>query len=269
MKRMKVTFVIALCLGLVFSAMFLFSGAPPATEDERTVNGWHIDKWNPEDMDEFVLLSGSFPYFSEDALMEFAALAMRGRAIGRSEPFFVENTFSGARTVFTDYTFAVYDILRGETDAHEIIVRVEGGITYEFTLVVDHVPNFQRGKEYLLFLSLPGGGPFDAPGYYYYILGGLQGVFPIEDSARDGHFANEGNIVFVQYDELGKVFEISELYARLEDVNRTVPIRSLEDWRAEGIENLRASVANGVFNLTEEEIYEIMNVPFFSAQIVS
>jgi len=259
MKQRKSILLIAFgaILTLSLGAFLFFSNAHPTGDDE-----WHIDKWALEDSDGFTSLSGTFPGFSEEDLMERAALVIHGRAVGRSSPFFIENIYTGGRSVFTDYRFEVYEVLRGEISSREIVVRMEGGMTQEMRLVVTHTLDFERGVEYLLFLNIPGGGPFDTPGDYFYIIGGSQGVFPKDEGRRDSA------IVFEQYGTQEKEFELEAFRADIEVINETVPIRSAEELRAEGIENIRTSIEHGVFYMSEEEIYEIANAPLFPARIV-
>jgi len=267
MKKNKIIFSITLGLTLSLAlGALLFSNVQPVEEVQAvTENVWHVDTWSMEDGDAFIRQTATFAYYSEERLMERAALVVYGRAIGRSEPFFIENIYSGARAVFTDYLFEVYEVFRGEIVSREVIVRVEGGITDEMILIVDYIPEFERGREYILFLTLPGLGPFDAPGEYYHILGGLQGVFPIDEVSSEG---SGDEAVFVQYRSSDIEFELPGLRSSIAEINDTVPIDSLEELRDQGIENLRISVAEGVFYMTEEEIYEVANVPLFPGRIV-
>jgi len=230
--------------------------------DEALTHYWHEDIWNPMDADELIVQSGLFPYFSEEKLMETASLVARGRMVGRSAPFFIVNDYFDYESLFTDYTFHVYDILRGGTYSREILVRVMGGVTYEMTLLNEQVPEFQRGAEYLLFLAKPGFGILDAPGYYYYIIGGEQGIFPLSVSNM-----MDGEAVFSQYGEMSIVFEMHELVATIEEVNKAVPVRSIEEIGEEMRSAFLQNIENDFLGITEEEIDEVMNRQMFPARI--
>ena len=259
MKQQKSILLIAFgaILTLSLGAFLFFSNTHPAGDGE-----WHVDQWRPDANDGFGTLRGTFPYFSEEDLMGTAALVIHGRAVGRSAPFFIENIYTAGRSVFTDYRFEVYEVLRGETSSREVIVRMEGGMTQEMRLVVSHTPEFEQEREYLLFLNIPGGGPFDTPGEYFYIVGGLQGVFPKDEGRRDS------KLVFEQYRAQEKEFEVTEFRASIEAINETVPIRSAEELRAQGVENMRTSIEHGVFYMSEEYLYEMANAPLFPGRIV-
>lgn len=215
-------------------------------------------------------LSGSFPRHSEEDLMEMSALVVHGRVVGRTQAFTVENSFYGASTIFTDYFVEVYEVLRGEVDSTTITVRVEGGATSERTLITTFTPTFIRGGEYLLFLTVPSGDAFDTQGDYYYIIGGSQGVFERNPIQRfsDG----EGDINFIQYETPIFKFDIMELRSEIEEVNIATPIPTEYVLRQQGIDALKRTVANGVLDLTDEEleewIYELYNAPFRPAVII-
>jgi len=264
MKRRKSIVIFALMLCLVLSACSHAPATEIVEEDERySVADSFADVPEAEDEQIVVIQSATFLSFSKEDLMENSALVIYGRVIGRSEQFIVENAYSGSRSVFTDYYFEVYEVLRGETISNEIAVRIQGGEIDDILLVLTYAPQFEIGGEYLLFLTIPGGGPLDTPGYYYYIIGGLQGVFP-----KDATRSRGDELVFEQYGNLAEIIELSELYERLDEINKTIPLPTAEGVRQQTIENIRASVANNVFDMTEEEIQEIENEPLFPARIV-
>ena len=206
-------------------------------------------------------IHGSMPEFTVEWLMELAVLVVRGRAIDRTEAFTVENTITGARTVFTDYSFEVFEVLRGTVDSGHVTVRIESGATNEMRHHVVYVPDFSQNGEYLLFLTIPTGGRFDTPGHYYYIIGGPQGVFRATPNARnrltrdlsDDSYMDAA--VFWRHGRHTNV-ELRELRANFEVVNATVPIPTASDIINRGIEALRWNVASGVLYMTEDELDE-------------
>ena len=85
-----------------------------------------------------------------------SSLVIRGQVIERSDPLIIEHIESGARNVFTDYYVKIHEILRGQPKSDVISVRIEGGVVSGSTLVTTFNPNFVKGGEHLLFLTVPG-----------------------------------------------------------------------------------------------------------------
>ena len=278
MKR-KLSFALLPVLALAFiTATFLYGSLDLDSEyysvakiqecDEYEWIALTMENANPDLP--LTTLSGTFPRRSEEDLMEISSLVVHGRVVGRTQAFTVENQFYGASTIFTDYFVEVYEVLRGEAYADTITVRMEGGATNERTLITTFTPTFTRGGEYLLFLTIPSGDAFDTPGEYYYIIGGSQGVFERSPMQR---FSEDGEVVsFIQYETSAFNFDMMDLRAEIEEVNVSMPVPSEYDLRQQSIEALRRTVANGVLDLTDEEledwIVEIYYAPFRPAVIV-
>ena len=121
-------------------------------------------------------------------------------------------------------------------------------------------------------MTIPTGGIFDTPGYYYYIIGGLQGVF-----IRSYHDIVQGFVEgvetnFFQYGRSNDVMSFVEFREMIETVNATVPLRTVESIRRSGADALRRNVERGVLNISDEELEErvnrIMNAPLHPARII-
>jgi len=205
----------------------------------------------------------TFRYYSQEDLMEESALVVRGTVINVSHPFFIENIYSGGQDIFTDYLIEVHEVLRGETDQTEIIVRTMGGVTNEIVSTTNFHPNFRIGTQYLLFLGMLGGGDFDVPGEYYAILGGLQGIFSTTADPSE----TRGLTVFDQAVG-GEFFGLGELRDEIEAVNAEVPIPDEDYYREMGRRNMQQSIDNGVFTMTDEEFYESVNRPWYPGRVV-
>lgn len=219
-----------------------------------------------------ITIHASFPHYSKERLMERAVLVVRGRIIDRTEAFVVENLTTGSRSVFRDYILEVHEIMRGQTSFGEIPIRIRGGHAGEMVLIADYTPGLQQGEEYLLFLTIASGGPYDTPGYYYYILGGNQGVFQIERNDSIQGFGADSVHNFTQYSG-DYNFSLTEARMQLDIVNTQVPIKTAEDFRQEGIANLRHNASpEGILDISEEYLEEwiqrILSAPIHPARIV-
>ena len=147
--------------------------------------------------------------------------------------------------VFTDYYIEPYEILRGATDAAQIVVRVMGGSTDYLTAIADDLsPDFELGNKYLLFLTLSGGGPFCTEGYYYYLIGGRHGALTVSDSET-----------FIS-DEEDREFILSELRETVAEINEQEPAPTEEDLIRRSRESWRQNVENGFLIMSEEDLDE-------------
>jgi len=213
-----------------------------------------------------VHLFGSFPYFSQEALMEESSLVVRGTVTNISSPFLIENIYKGGRAAFIDYSIEIHEILRGETELDEILVRAEGGgVVDGIAVTTDWHPDFEVGGQYLLFLTIPGGSPFCTPDEYYHILGGLQGMFSLTpDGARA---RSEEDMTFEQ--EVGSSeIVLGELRDEIEEVNAEVPPPDEVFFREQGEENMRRNAEGDVFIISDEELEKTLNRPWFPGRIV-
>lgn len=79
--------------------------------------------------------------------------------------------------IYTEHKMKVIDILRGETDNGEIIVRTAGGKIDDEVWIYRNEPEFTKDCRYLLFLSNPGLSKIgNTEGDHYYVVGREQGV---------------------------------------------------------------------------------------------
>ena len=264
MKKLKShkLIIISLIICLLFAGCSPVDVAEEAAEEaaEETVEA---DRIEPER--EMVMVNTTFPFFEEEELMARAALIVYGRVVRESNPFWIECYF-GSRTLYRDFYIKPYEILRGETTLDEVVVRIRGGETEDLIYMVTHSPNFQIGEKYLLFLAGPCGSPFDTPGDYFYIIGGSQGVFEVEEPPS-GFDRNDEEIIFEQVTGSFE-FTLTALKEELEEINETVPIRNEEDLWQEAIDNFRGNMERGVFVWDAAALEEMENRPLRPARII-
>ena len=217
-----------------------------------------------------IMETGIFPFYEEEELMARAALVVYGRVVRESDPFWIECYF-GSKALHTDFYVEPYEILRGETFLDEVVVRTRGGETDDLILIVRESPNFQIGEKYLLFLTAPSGGPFATPGEYYYIIGGLQGVFEVEEASSGlfSRFFGDSDDE-VSFEQVSGSFELTltELQEELEEINATVPIPDEISIRQEGIDALISNMRNDVILWDFEFLEEVRNMPLRPARII-
>ena len=262
MKKLKISaLVLAACI-LLMGLVACAQSDPPILESAEAAQppqSIASDLEEPFEVHTFA----SFPYYSQEDLMEESALLVRGTVINVSYPFFIENIYLGGKDIFTDYLIEVHEVLRGETDQTEIIVRTMGGVTDEIVSTTSFQPNFRLGSQYLLFLGIHGGGGFGVPGEYYGILGGLQGMFSTTADPSE----TCGLTVFDQVLG-GAFFGLGELRDEIEAVNAAVPIPDEDHYREMGRRNMQKSIDNGVFTMSDEEFYESVNRPWYPGRVV-
>ncbi|MCL2843577.1 MAG: hypothetical protein FWE28_09015 [Oscillospiraceae bacterium] len=286
-KRNLFLATVLLCFLLVFAFGIPLFNAEPYTAEPYNVEEENNDYFMPaseeehyyiaeNDMDDIpiIMQSASFAWFPIEERLGQAMLIVHGTVTGKSEPFLIENIHYGGRLVFTDYYIEIHEVLRGETSTREITLRVEGGVTDELIFIVDYVPEFEIGGQYILLLSTPVGGLWDTPGYYYYLSGQSPlSVFVLEENSRSLQSLANDEDIFVSYANLDEDgFSFAELRRNLESINATVPIRTVEDVRQEAVDVIRGSTERGVYTVSAEEleteIYEILNAPPYQARIV-
>lgn len=126
------------------------------------------------------VVSGSLEELTQHEIITRSSLVAIGCISEVSDPFQIKPVGGGDPSAFTDYSFQISEILRGESASDTVVVRIQGGTTDRLTTVVEEAPELEVGQEYLLFLYQPGrGGAYNTEGDYYYITGVNQGAFAI------------------------------------------------------------------------------------------
>jgi len=234
------------------------------------------DRYIVPDNMPFVTDSVLFLEFTRDELARRSSLIVRGVVSGVSYPFFAESAL-GNQQLFTEYYVEVREILRGETSASEIAVRLQGGITDSFIHLVEGSPRFDIGGEYLFFLTIPTGMYFDTMGYYYYLIAGEQSVFQHVSFASHeaGQFSYDTEGVFVQYGRAtpDNMVGFSEIRGDIERINDMTPVLTAQDIRQMSADALRGNVERGVLVMSDDELQEwideILNPPsYLAARII-
>lgn len=202
----------------------------------------------------------SYRVHLKDELISISSLAVHGVVTGVSYSFFVEHPL-GSRQIFTEYYLEVYEVLRGETHASEIAVRLQGGITENYAHFVNNNPEFVIGREYILFLTIPTGADFDTLGYYYYLIAGGQSVFQQIDPLNGlESFPDEMDRYFIQYERvIPNVFNISDFRSEIARLYDTAPVPTAQDLRQKSAEGVRGNVERGVLVMSDKEFEELID----------
>lgn len=125
--------------------------------------------------------SGLIEEYTYEDLIQEAPVIVVGQVVGFSDPFQIIPVYGGDPSIFTDVSFQVDHVLRGEGSLGKVLnIRKEGGQINGLQVIVEESPDLELGHSYLLFLYQPKmGGGFNTLGDYYYVLGMEQGVFPL------------------------------------------------------------------------------------------
>ena len=125
-------------------------------------------------------INGQLPEMTAEDLFAQSSLAVRGTVTEIGPSFAVESA-SGMRLIYTDYTVAVAEAVRG-TAGETVTVRIPGGTVGRLEQIYTIGPELSIGEEYLLFLYQPNmGGGFNTAGDYCYVLGLTHGVLTSAD----------------------------------------------------------------------------------------
>lgn len=202
---------------------------------------------------------------SEEDLMERSSLVVYGRLTGVSDPFRVESDYG--ESAFIDYTLQIYETLRGTPQGQEILVRVEDWSADGVEIHPDPTGWLTVGEEYLLFLTVPGGGVFDTPDDYYYILGGPSGIFRTRASLGMPILSGRAEALFTQV-LFGIELRLTELRRTIAEVNATIAPPDEDDFRQMGIDAILGNIESGVLFPDTDLLEEAQNRPSRPARII-
>lgn len=116
--------------------------------------------------------------FSFETLNKNSAAVIVGRFTKKLDPRLLDG-----RVIYTDYEFAVDELVKGDIKAQTIVVTLPGGRIFfeDGTSAEQTTPSFEHpliGRAYTLFLMREAAVPS-----VFFLSGGPQGMFDIEDSA--------------------------------------------------------------------------------------
>jgi len=208
--------------------------------------------------------SASYVYTPREELLEESSLVVRGVVTRVSDLFTIEGT-GGGQDTFKDYTIRVRETLRGEAKTKKIIVRENhweptGGLFVGYRSTENIVLN--KGKEYVLFLVVPGGGAYCTPGNYYYIYG-HQGVF-----SRKSIFSWDKT--FMQLEGWGEEeIVMSKFRKEIKEVNSRVAPRDVEYFKERDRKTWEHNTGpDGILDMSQEEIEKELNREWYPGKIV-
>ena len=171
-------------------------------------------------------------------LFTMSGLVAEGVITDTAPSFWVQSP-DGTRALYTDYTFRLSDVLRGQAAGETVTLRLPGGRVGTHRQVYTANPELREGEPYLLFLYRPGrGGAYNTAGDYYYILGLNQGVF----SPADGE---------VYRSQSGTELDLEEAL----EAYGALPVRETY-FREEFLQNQKANLESGF--ITQEEYDRMM-----------
>lgn len=189
---------------------------------------------------EEVHVSGALESYPLEKLQARSHLVAVGTVTEVGEPFRIV-AVNGMTSNFTDYTFKLQEVLRGEgAPEDEVTVRVEGGAAGPYRVISDVDAKLSVGEEYLLFLYQPHtGGGFNTEGEYYWVLGRIGGAFSrTEDSPEEAPAYRS------QLSE-DWVLELQDFRQEMEEANAALPL-DLEWLEREQLAAYAENLQNGV-----------------------
>lgn len=215
---------------------------------------WMVKTQNPlqnTPENEQVYVDILLPEITQEDLKKESDLIVTGEIADAGKGIVIEKA-DGARETYTDYTFAIHDVLKGEPTGEQVTVRVLGGKTNLGELIPASVsvPVFEKENAYLLFLYQPKmGGGFNTLGDYYYVLGQSQGSYDLA-----GDTAALSETYRSQFDS-SLTFQSADLKTDLVR-NQATYQHSPQDYREIALANAKANLESGFF--TEDEYRNIL-----------
>lgn len=159
------------------TAIYGSSRSSSSVISDETIANYQMGENLPESI---CVRSGALKEFTYDDLLNNSTLIVQAKLTGKSDSFKIKPVFGESTSIFTDYYFAVDDVLLGDFDSTTSLkVRMEGGRLDDQLLIAEEAPIFEKGEEVILFLYQPnmGGGYNTNDDSCYYITGLNQGVF--------------------------------------------------------------------------------------------
>lgn len=183
-------------------------------------------------------VSGALAKMDLDELLTESSLVVKGTVTDDRKSFQIRSV-NGGVSIFTDISFQVSEVIRGETENDTITIRVQGGTVGNTTEIHEHDPiPYDAGQELLVFLYKPGrGGSYNTEGDYYYVLGLTQGVYAVSE---EGYVSSTGAQITEKevYSMARKSSPVDENY-----------------FRNEYIENQKRNLENGFITQEEYDTY--------------
>ena len=196
------------------------------------------------------VVTGLLPELGYEELMEKSSLVVRGKIIEQSKTFQITPTFSGSPSNFKDYYLQVNEVLRGDSNPDDIVsIRIQGGFVNGLDVIAEEEPDLNVGDEVLAYLYQSNmGSAYNTEGDYYYIVGVNQGVFYLDENAKD----SDDKVRF--YSTEGSEVEWDIVVSELNEFNQRNPVNENLVYD-EFLENLNRNLKNEF--ITQEE-YEIL-----------
>lgn len=139
---------------------------PKKLDDNSVITG--INFYHRPDITTTINTSYAREYKTLSALYSDSELIVIGQIEGRIE----EGDFDRTVIPYTDFSFSVERIIKGQIEGTKIQIRQTGGPNKTQLVQLKEDPLFKEGDTALLFLKF-------GTGDKYYVVGGPQGRFPI------------------------------------------------------------------------------------------
>lgn len=201
-RKVGITLIVILLIALL-PLMFLFFKY--SNESPQIANTGVVEE-----------LHGLMPHWTIEELYQRAVLVVKGTATGKTEVFEAKSLNGGENAIFTNHVIIIDEVLRGETEEKEIILRQYGGTVGERTLEVDYEPELKEGDSGIFILrSNIGDGITHEGDNSYSLITGSQGFFKevetesLADDVIALNKAQENDAVLYGntfYEEEGKIY---------------------------------------------------------------
>ena len=257
-NRLAIVVVIGVIVLAVCGVWFSMSVQASADDAERLDLEAFSQSATIESNDKPVLVSELdflVQELSTEDMIKKSHLVIKGELTEISPAAWVD-TENGGNSIYTNYVFRVKETYRGEVK-DEVVLSQEGGQVGNRRTVCCGSPEFELGKEYVLYLYRP------MPGYglvtdddYYWLVGYNQGVFAVEETA--------GTMMAVAEDG-GEKTSLQTLAQEIEALDQEYPVNY--NWEYEEMmENMKANLESGF--ITKEESEQMLAELYQYAKIV-
>lgn len=137
--------------------------------------------------------SSVVPDYTVDDLMERSEVIVRAVYTGEYEDIRVRSADTGSEDNFRNSYFECTEVYYGDMTKGQLTVRALGGIVGGHNDIYTENPVFEKGKEYILFLSEADSDfEYETEGEYYFIPGMNRGVFPLDgEQCHIGELEND------------------------------------------------------------------------------
>ena len=192
--------------------------------------------------DENITINNYKAEVSKEEIIQASSLVVNGEIVGIPKTLKIAPVGGGDPSVFTDYSFNIDKVFRGNAkEGATITVRVQGGVKNDISVnIVDGI-EFSVGEKYMLFLYQPNaGGWYNTLGDYFYPA----------DIYKQASNNNGDSIAYISQANENDNLYLGEFTEKIVELNQRLNVD--ESFLAKkSVDGLKANLASGF--ITQEE----------------